>query len=346
METDTTKQNVKEYYGDILQSTKDLKTNACCTTITYPDLIKESLGKIHDEVLNKYYGCGLTIPTDLEGLKVLDLGSGSGRDCFILSDLVGEQGEVVGVDMTPSQLAVANKYIPYHTEKFGHKNPNVSFHHGEIENLNALGLKDNYFDLIVSNCVINLSTDKRAVFAEAFRTLKEGGELYFSDVYADRRIPQELINDPVLYGECLSGALYVNDFTTLVKSIGFIDPRVVTKEELLITNKEVQEKVGDIKFYSITYRLFKLSDLAPFCEDYHQSATYKGTIPGSPDSFELDGKDLFKKDEQKKVCGNTYLMLKNSRFKDHFSFTGDFSKHFGLYKECSEPVTVKKTSCC
>jgi len=345
MDTDTTKQNVKEYYGEILESSQDLKTNACCTTFQYPDFIKKSLGKIHDEILDKYYGCGLTIPYDLKDLKVLDLGSGAGRDCFILSDLIGETGEVVGVDMTPSQLAVANKYIPYHMEKFGYKSPNTFFHHGEIENLKALGLKDNYFDLIVSNCVINLSTDKRAVFTEAFRTLKEGGELYFSDVYADRRIPKELVKDPVLYGECLSGALYKNDFTTLVKSIGFNDPRIVSIEELLITNEEVQEKVGDIKFYSITYRLFKLSELEDFCEDYGQSVTYQGSVHDSPDNFLLDEKTVLGTGKKEKICGNTYLMLKNSRFKDHFSFEGDFSTHLGLYKEGGVQAETK-SSCC
>ena len=343
--TDTTKQKVKEYYGEVLESSKDLKTNACCTTISYPDYIKKSLSKIHSEVLAKYYGCGLTIPHQLEGLSVLDLGSGSGRDCFILSDLVGEKGEVVGVDMTSSQLNVANKHIAYHTEKFGYKNPNVLFHHGDIENLSALGLSDNHFDLIISNCVINLSTDKKAVFSEAYRTLKEGGEMYFSDIYADRRIPPELVKDPVLYGECLSGALYVNDFTTLVKSIGFKDPRVVSMEELLITNKEVKEKVGDIKFYSITYRLFKLSEMEDFGEDFGQSVTYKGSVLGCAHDFPLDEKTSFKKGEKTSVCGNTYLMLKNSRLRDHFYFTGDFSTHKGLYKKCSEPKVIK-TSCC
>jgi SAM-dependent methyltransferase len=331
MNTDTTKQNVKEYYGEVLESSTDLKTNACCTSITYPDHIKKTLNKIHSEVLDKYYGCGLTIPHELKDLNVLDLGSGSGRDCFILSDLVGENGSVVGVDMTPSQLAVAKKNIPFHTEKFGYQKPNVSFLHGEIENLGTLGLEDNYFDLII--------------FSEAYRTLKEGGEMYFSDVYADRRIPEELTKDPVLYGECLSGALYQNDFTTLVKSLGFIDPRIVSKEELLITNKEVEEKVGDIKFYSITYRLFKLSEMETFCEDYGQSVTYQGGALGCGDAFELDEKTLFKKGENTDVCGNTYLMLKNSRFKDHFDFSGDFSNHRGLFKACSRPAP-KKTACC
>ena len=122
---DNTRESVKNYYGKELQTSSDLKTNACCTAFDYPQKIKNILSEIHDEVLIKYYGCGLTIPEDLEGLKILDLGSGSGRDCYLASKMVGEDGYVIGVDMTDEQLEVANKYIGYHTEKFGFKKPNI-----------------------------------------------------------------------------------------------------------------------------------------------------------------------------------------------------------------------------
>ena len=117
---DTTK-SVQDYYGKELSTSSDLKTNACCTAFEYPEKIKKILSEIHDEVLIKYYGCGLTIPTDLKGLKMLDLGSGSGRDCYLASKLVGEDGHVIGVDMTDEQLAVANEHIDYHTKKFGYE---------------------------------------------------------------------------------------------------------------------------------------------------------------------------------------------------------------------------------
>jgi len=115
----TKHEEVKEYYGKELQSSDDLKTNACCTMEAPPKHILKALKNVHDEVQMKYYGCGLCIPSQLEGLRVLDLGSGSGRDCYIAAQLVGQSGEVVGVDMTDEQLAVANQYIDHHAEVFG-----------------------------------------------------------------------------------------------------------------------------------------------------------------------------------------------------------------------------------
>ena len=102
---------VKNYYGKELQSSSDLKTTACCDFSSIPAWLKPLLSNIHDEVLSRYYGCGLVCPTDLKGKRILDLGSGSGRDVYALAQLVGETGEVVGVDMTEEQLEVANRHI-------------------------------------------------------------------------------------------------------------------------------------------------------------------------------------------------------------------------------------------
>jgi arsenite methyltransferase len=107
--------------------------------------------------------------------------------------------------------------------------------------------------------VINLSPDKDAVLREAFRVLKPGGELYFSDVYSDRRVPKDLVENSVLYGECLSGALYWNDFLNIAKRCGFTDPRVVEDSRITISNKQIENLIGHINFYSATYRLFKIS---------------------------------------------------------------------------------------
>jgi ubiquinone/menaquinone biosynthesis C-methylase UbiE len=188
-------QEVSEYYGETLQKSEDLQTNACCTITPPPKHIRDILGQIHDEVISKYYGCGLTIPNQVEGLRILDLGSGSGRDCYIASKLVGQEGYVVGVDMTEEQFNVAQKHIDYHTEKFGYKYSNVKFINGNIDNLDQLDLEEGSFDLIISNCVINLATQKQKIFNDVFKLLKTGGEMYFSDVYSDRRISPELQND-------------------------------------------------------------------------------------------------------------------------------------------------------
>lgn len=339
-------EQVKDYYGKTLQSSSDLQTNACCTDDGLPAHLKPILSKIHDEVMTRYYGCGLIAPDVLQGMNILDLGSGSGRDCYALSALVGEGGSVVGVDMTDEQLDVANAHLDFHADAFGYAKPNVRFLKGYIEKLDQLDLADNSFDIIVSNCVINLSPDKEAVLKQAHRLLKPGGEMYFSDVYSSRRIDPDLVNDPLLYGECLSGALYWNDFVNLAKSCGFNDPRLVSDRPLTIDNPAIEEKIGHIDFFSATYRLFKIDDLEPACEDYGQAVVYKGTIPHQPKQFLLDKHHLIETGKMFPVCGNTYRMLKESRFADHFEFYGTWDKHFGIFEGCgtSLPFDAVSTS--
>jgi len=108
---------VKEYYGKILRGSDDLKTKACCTPDSMPEHVKALLKNVHDEVLAKYYGCGLVVPELLAGRRVLDLGCGSGRDVYALAQLVGPEGDVVGVDMTPEQLDTARRHIGWHMER-------------------------------------------------------------------------------------------------------------------------------------------------------------------------------------------------------------------------------------
>lgn len=129
--------------------------------------------------------------------------------------------------MTEEQLAVARRHQEHHRKEFGHAISNVRFLHGYIERLQELELADSSVDIIASNCVLNLASDKAAVLREAWRVLKPGGELYFSDVYTDRRVPIALTTNSVPYGECLSGALYWNDFLPLCRTHGFAYPRLV-----------------------------------------------------------------------------------------------------------------------
>jgi len=325
---------VQKYYGETLTNSQDLQTNACCTDAALPHFVKPLLARVHAEVLARYYGCGLVLPEFLEGLTILDLGCGAGRDVYVLSQLVGEKGQVIGVDMTEEQLAVARRHEKYHQTAFGYKRGNVRFLHGDIARLDELELADASVDLIVSNCVINLAPDKAAVLREAFRVLKPGGELYFSDVYSDRRIPADLTRDPVLYGECLSGALYWNDFLQLARNSGFTDPRLADDRPVTIDNPELIEKTGNIRFYSATYRLFKLPGLELACEDHGQSVVYRGTIPHHAHAFRLDKHHFIETGRQFPVCGNTWRMLHDTRFIRHFDFYGDFDRHFGIFPGC------------
>ena len=329
-------QIVREYYGKTLESSEDLKTDACCTTEEIPAFHKAILSNINDEVMAKYYGCGLIAPLDLEGARILDLGSGSGRDVYALAQMVGPEGEVVGVDMTDEQLDVATRNQDWHAEKFGYAN--TRFLKGYIEKLDELDLEPGSFDVVVSNCVINLSTDKPAVLRGVKNLLKQGGEFYFSDVYADRRLSKEIVEDPVLYGECLGGALYWNDFHNISKQAGFADPRLVTDRPLSVDNALLQEKLGEAKFFAASYRLFNLDELEPACEDYGQAVVYKGGVEHSEHAFELDAHHYIEKGKIFPVCGNTYRMLKDSRFGKYFDFYGDWSTHYGIFKGCGVDI--------
>ena len=323
---------IQTYYGSTLSSTEDLRTSACCDSSSVPDALKPLLSRIHPEVLARYYGCGLVYPPLLKGARVLDLGCGTGRDVYLLAQLVGPDGAVVGVDMTAEQLATAVAHRDYHAELFGFAN--VRFLEGKIEQLAELDLEPGFFDVIVSNCVVNLTTNKQAVLEGVRRLLKPGGEFFFADVYADRRVPEPLQHDPVLYGECLSGALYWNDFLRISRAAGFPDPRLLSYRRLTITDAQLSAKLGNLSFYSATYRLFNINSLEDACEDHGQAVIYEGDIPGHAEAFVLDQHHRIETGRVFPVCGNSFRMLRDTRMAPHFTFIGDFSRHFGLFPGC------------
>lgn len=336
---------VKDYYGKVLSSKDDLKTSACCDASAFPEYLRKPLSLIHAEIQDKFYGCGSPLPLSLKNCKILDLGCGTGRDCYLASYLAGEAGEVVGIDMTDEQLSIANKYIDHQMDQFQFKKRNVKFIKGYIEELELLGLPNNYFDVVISNCVLNLSPAKDKVLEQVYRVLKPGGEFYFSDVYCDRRLPEAFKEDQVLLGECLGGALYWKDFERIAKKSGFLDPRVYANRTLDITNQEIANKVGLATFTSSGYRLFKIDGLEDACEDYGQRVKYLGNIAEAPEAFHLDINHVFKKNRVVPVCGNTYRMLQESRFKNAFYFKGDFSEHLGLF-DCVMPNSSSEGENC
>jgi len=329
---DATK-NAQEYYGEVISRTEDLRTSACCVLDEVPAHVRRTLPLISDEIRSRFYGCGSPIPLKLDGLRVLDLGCGTGRDVYVLSKLVGERGWVTGLDLTRQQLEIARRYRREHAERFGYRRSNVRFIEDAIENAGA-HFEDGSVDLVVSNCVLNLLEDKAPVFEQIHRILAPGGELYFSDVYADRRLPADLRRQPVLHGECLGGALYVNDFLRMARRAGFVDPREVSRREIGITDPEILSLVGPAIFYSITYRLWKLEGLEDRCEDYGHVAVYEGGIEDAPVRFVLDDGHTFELGRPERVCGNTALMLSATRLATHFSVMGGFERHFGEFPDC------------
>jgi SAM-dependent methyltransferase len=323
---------LRDYYGKILQKTEDLKTSACCCTDeTLSPSIKAALAEINDEVLSRFYGCGSPLPPLLEGCTVLDLGCGAGRDAYLASRLAGPTGRVIGLDMTEEQLTVARRNLESQMQAFGYSDANVDFRHGLIEDLKASGIENGSIDVVISNCVVNLSPDKHAVFSEIFRVLKPGGELFFADVFAGRRVPEELHADPVLHGECLAGAMYIEDFRRLMRDIGWPDFRVTAHRRIELGSADIQERIGMIDFYSRTIRAFKLAGLEDICEDYGQTAIYRGSIPECPHYFDLDDHHRLLTGKPMLVCGNTAAMLQKTRYAAHFNVHGDRSVHYGPF---------------
>ena len=337
---------VQSYYGETLQSSSDLRTTACCSIGAMPGKLRSILAQLHPEVRDRFYGCGSPLPSALDGMTVLDLGCGSGRDVYLLSSLVGEQGRVIGVDMTAQQLEVAEHHRAFHAQAFGYAHSNVELHLGDLADLAGFGIADDSVDVVVSNCVLNLVPDKRRAFAETFRVLKPGGELYFSDVFSDRRLPRELLADPVLLGECLAGALYVEDFRRLLAELGVADARICARSPIALTDAAIEQRIGFARFESVTWRAFKLP-LEDRCEDYGQIATYRGSLPGYPHAFELDDQHRFENGRPALVCGNTADMLSGSRYGAHFQIDGGKHRHYGLF-DCAHASSAGSVapSCC
>ena len=335
------REEISKYYENVtMKEQGEMVTHTCaCGPESMPKYIREIEAEIPEEVTSRFYGCGSPLPAALEGCTVLDLGCGTGRDCFLASKLVGPEGKVIGVDMTQAQLDVAEKYHAEIAEKWGYDN--VEFKKGYIEDLESLGIQDESIDVVISNCVINLSPDKEAVFKGIYRVLKVGGELYFSDIFADRRVPEEINTNPMLVGECLGGAMYIEDFRRLMTKCGWQDFRYMKSSAATIDNEDVEALIGNIQYSSRTIRAFKLPDTEEdICEQYGQTAIYRGGILGCENYFDLDDHHRFFKDLRLDVCGNSCSYVQDTRFGKYFTIYGDRSQHFGPYSGCGNAPAV------
>lgn len=263
---------VKAYYTDI--TTKkggELASSVCsCASHCVPDHIKKIAAELPDEIVTRYYGCGSPIPDQIEGCTVLDLGCGTGRDVYVISKLVGKAGRVIGIDMNDDQLAIAEKYKLEMAQKWGYDN--VEFRKGYIEDLASAGIENATIDVVISNCVINLSPDKPRVFSEIWRVLKDNGILYFSDIFADRHVPLEINSHPLLLGECLGGAMSIHEFKQIMNDTGWNNYTVVSSHEAPINNDEIERLIGEIKYTSDTIRAEKIVNTAMVSEKKNKIA--------------------------------------------------------------------------
>ena len=311
---------VREYYGKTLDGSDDLRTNACtCATTAPPKYVLDVFADIDPEIIAHFYGCGSPLPPALEGMTVLDLGCGTGRDVYIAAKLVGPRGKVIGVDMTPSQLEFARRHEAAQIERLGLPESNVEFIQSYIEDMPAI--PDKSVDVVISNCVINLSPFKEQLFAEIFRVLKPGGELYFSDIFSDRRVPEGFYDDPILRGECLAGAMYTEDFRRILRTLGCPVCYDVAHEPVEVGDFEIATKLGSIEFTSRTMRAIKCEAFEDSEEDYQQTATYRGTMPENKRYFDLDEHVRFIAGRPLAISGNMATFLQNSRYAHHFDIT-------------------------
>ncbi|OGC36306.1 arsenite S-adenosylmethyltransferase [candidate division WOR-1 bacterium RIFOXYB2_FULL_48_7] len=244
---DEIKEIVKAKYGGFAkQNTSCCPANNCCGGEQSASAISGKIGYSADDInsvpenANLGLGCGnpLAFSALKSGEVVLDLGSGAGFDAFLAAKRVGDTGKVIGVDMTEEMIAKASE-----NAKKGNYN-NVEFKLGEIE---KLPVADNSIDVVISNCVINLSPDKEQVFKEAFRVLKPGGRLMVSDLVLQKELPKQVKESVEAYVGCIAGAILKNDYLYLINKAGFRDTTIVGEQAAYEGGQVVSLQVSAIK---------------------------------------------------------------------------------------------------
>ena len=253
-ETTDVRSHVRERYGKIAASSKPGVQSTCCSddsafssaccspeTVIPLDQVSQmyeasDVVALPDEVTSLSLGCGdpVTLASLEPGQVVLDLGSGGGIDCFLAASRVGETGRVIGVDMTYEMLEKARQ----NKEKLGAEN--VEFRLGEIEHL---PVPDATIDVVISNCVINLSPDKPQVFRETYRVLKPGGRLAVSDIVTDGPLPEHIKTSLAAWAGCIAGALTIEDYLAAIKAAGFVDVKL---EPVYMDDAQIDEAVDQL----------------------------------------------------------------------------------------------------
>lgn len=286
---------VQDFYG---KAAEEPQAELCCP-VSYD---AADISHIPQEVIERFYGCGS--PVTLAGIEagetVVDLGSGGGIDCFIAARNVGPEGKVIGVDMTDRMLELANRNKQPVADNLGFDV--VEFRRGYLE---KIPVADKAADLITSNCVINLSPEKKAVFGEIWRTLKDHGRIVVSDIVSEELVPAHLKVNRMLWGECISGALTEEEFLTYLEQAGFYG--------LQVLKKTYWKEVEGYKFFSVTIRGYKFEKTSG-CVFRGQRAIYLG-----PQKAVMDEEGhLFPRNEAIEVCTDTAAKLMAAPYKGSF----------------------------
>lgn len=307
---------VSDFYRQAAQSPQ---AELCCAE-GYP---KEEISHIPQEVLEIAYGCGS--PVNLAGIQpgevMVDLGSGGGIDCFTAAKKVGSSGRVVGVDMTDSMLEKADHARLKVAENLGYDV--VEFKKGYLE---EIPLPDQFADLVTSNCVINLSPDKKQVFVEIERILKDFGRIVISDTVSEKPLPQEIRAHPRLWGECVAGALTEQEYLDHLETAGFYG--------LSVMKKSFWREVAGYRIYSITFRGYKFAKKSG-CAYIGQKAIYLGPMRAVTDE---EG-HCFPRNQAVEVCTDTAAKLQHPPYAGFFVITaGDSAQKI-------DPAPVDATHC-
>ena len=240
MKTEDLKLIVKEKYSSLTRKSSLLNQQGCCGESEF-SMISGEYSNLAGYIPDADLGLGCGLPVEFAGIKegdrVLDLGSGAGNDCFVAHMLAGETGKVTGLDFTKEMIEKAQ----HNLAKTGFKN--IEFIFGDIE---EIPLPDSAFDVVISNCVLNLVPDKEIAFREIHRVLKPGGHFCISDVVLNAELPEELKRDAELYAGCISGAIIKSDYLNIINAQGFNSVKVQKEKEIIIPDSIL------IKYLNIT----------------------------------------------------------------------------------------------
>ena len=330
MEDKKIKEFVKERYSNIATNDEDSRGCSCCGGIEENSIIKQAqaAGYTIEEIKSipseAVFGLGCGNPTALAeinpGEVVLDLGSGGGIDVFLAANKVGEDGKVIGIDMTPEMVELAIK----NAKEGGYTN--VEFKLGEIENL---PVKDNSIDVIISNCVINLTPDKSRAYREAFRVLKSDGRILVSDIVTDREIPSEIRKNFQAWAGCIAGALDKHEYIETIKNAGFKDITIV--KEQIFTEPNMDERLIG-KIISQQIKAIKKCGCEETTENIDEQEKGNGCGCGSESAKESLGNET--EDDTGCGCGSIDYLdeshIQNPN-KPEFIATEDFINNFENY---------------